>query len=550
MKKVVFLIDLPNWSFDILAHRLASHWTTLEPIYHYLHKTLGDDSDFSCLPKGDVYYCMTWGFLWEVLKRRLVQHPAKYITHIADEYSVSRKPTEYSFALANADLVLSLTLKALEQDPLISFLPSPVAMSFLSHPRPKRKPGPFRIGMMANGWGHDGKDHKGVNLARQVLKDIPDVELVLIGDGKWVPNSEMPKWFDGIDAFMSLSLSEGFSGAITDALSLDVPVIGTPVSPLEPFLGQNKYVQIERTPESIKMGVVKIREQIAEGQFSSSRDFLYGIREEVLSKKVERMINGLYDAAPVMSPPMRVEYPTPEVQTSVIHAALASIPSRSLALTRVVDSLLPQVDYLHVYLNEYSSVPPFLIHPKIEVTRSQDFGDFGDAGKFWWASKVNGYYLTCDDDLLYPSDYVQTLIEGIEKYGRKAVVSFHGDNYQKAETFERSRKRFPCLHEYPRTEYSRVDMPGTGVMGLHTSLIKIPMEAFPIPNMADVWLTCLLKRKSIPVYLLPSLGDWLSVIPGSGESAIWDSCIKTDGSLRDTHQVQHAVAQYLAAHNS
>jgi hypothetical protein len=36
--------------------------------------------------------------------------------------------------------------------------------------------------------------------------------------------------------------------------------------------------------------------------------------------------------------------------------------------------------------------------------------------------KVNGYYFACDDDLIYPEDYVKIMINKIEDNKRLAIV--------------------------------------------------------------------------------------------------------------------------------
>ena len=111
----------------------------------------------------------------------------------------------------------------------------------------------------------------------------------------------------------------------------------------------------------------------------------------------------------------------------MIRASLASIPARRDSLRRVVESLLPQVDRLGVYLNGYGDVPEFLADDRIDVARSEDHGDLGDAGKMFWAAEPGvDYHLACDDDILYPADYVARMVAEVDRYGRRALVGCHG----------------------------------------------------------------------------------------------------------------------------
>jgi FkbM family methyltransferase len=182
-----------------------------------------------------------------------------------------------------------------------------------------------------------------------------------------------------------------------------------------------------------------------------------------------------------------------------ICASLASIPSREEQLEQVVDSLLPQVDQLCVYLNGYKHVPRFLKQDRIVVGRSQDTGDLGDAGKFFWCERDSGYQFTCDDDLIYSQDYCVTLIEAIERYDRKAVVGLHGislHDYPR-ESYYRCRNVTMCLSSFGADRY--VHILGTGAMAYHSSALKMTMKNFEHPNMADIWVGLFCQEHKIPM---------------------------------------------------
>lgn len=185
----------------------------------------------------------------------------------------------------------------------------------------------------------------------------------------------------------------------------------------------------------------------------------------------------------------------------LVHAALATIPSRVEALREVVARLLPQVDRLHVYLNGHDDVPDFLEDARIEVARSQEHGDRSDAGKLFWTNAVEGLYLGCDDDILYPSDYVDQIVAGIERHGRGAVVGMHGAVLPRPIATYFTSRRVVSILGCIETDQP-VDVIGTGAMGFHTSAIRIRQEHFEAPGMADIWFSVQARLQAVPLVVL------------------------------------------------
>ena len=203
-----------------------------------------------------------------------------------------------------------------------------------------------------------------------------------------------------------------------------------------------------------------------------------------------------------------------------VFASLATIPARERGLERVVEALLPQVDALGVHLNGHARVPRWLDREKVIVVRSQDGGDRGDAGKFSWAGTTSGYQLVCDDDMDYPGDYVERLVEGIERHGRRAVVGFHGAVLgDPVVDYFRSRR---LLHfTSGLTADTPVHVLGTGAAGYHVSAIRVTVEDFPEPNMADISLALLGQHRRVPFVCLRREPGWLAELPGFREDSIY-----------------------------
>ena len=186
-----------------------------------------------------------------------------------------------------------------------------------------------------------------------------------------------------------------------------------------------------------------------------------------------------------------------------IFVGIAAIPSREVALKETIKSLIDQVDGLGVYLNGWNSIPDYLKNPKIKIIRSQDNGDIGDAGKFFWVDDHKGYYFTCDDDIVYPSGYVTGIIQKIKQYKFKAVIGWHGSVI--IEPFEdyytaTSRRVFAFGSNRPDDTF--VHILGTGTIGFHTSTIKVKLKDFIKPNMADVFFAELGQKQKVPFIVM------------------------------------------------
>ncbi len=188
--------------------------------------------------------------------------------------------------------------------------------------------------------------------------------------------------------------------------------------------------------------------------------------------------------------------------------SMASIPSRIPLLDKVIDRLYWQCDELRVYLNKYKDVPEILGRRRVTVARSQQHKDRGDAGKFFWVDGTKGYVLTCDDDILYPHDYVATMTRAVERYRRKAIVGVHGAIIEERPSdYYNSRSVLHC--KYDQAEDRQVHVLGTGTTCFHSSTLRVRSADFQHPNMADVWLSLAARRQKTPMVCVAHRGAWM-----------------------------------------
>jgi hypothetical protein len=202
----------------------------------------------------------------------------------------------------------------------------------------------------------------------------------------------------------------------------------------------------------------------------------------------------------------------------IITASMAAVPWRAEALQQVVASLLPQVDRLNIYLNNWEEIPTFLDDPKINAVLSQnEIGDLGAKGKFYWCEMIKGFHLTVDDDILYPEDYVEQILHGLSRYP-KAVVSYHGSilNYP---IFKKRNNKLTHFVKNCRKDM-RVALIGTGVLAYDANQLDIDFLGFKSNYWADGWFSLQVRNAGFRCIVLRHKAEWLLPIPTEGPD-IW-----------------------------
>lgn len=213
----------------------------------------------------------------------------------------------------------------------------------------------------------------------------------------------------------------------------------------------------------------------------------------------------------------------------MITAKVASIPERISQLETTVKCFLKHVDKLEVYLNNYPSTPSFLREPKIQVFTSQKSGDKGDIGKFYQVDSAVGYVLTLDDDLIYPEDYVDKMVEKIDHYQKKAFICVHANLLPKHQLSSYYQDKVGVHFERKLERDTQVHIPGTGTLGFHTDGIKLSQSIFLVPNMTDIWLAVYAQENKIPIISIERQDNWLLQARGKEfNRSIYQSSYKND----------------------
>jgi hypothetical protein len=200
---------------------------------------------------------------------------------------------------------------------------------------------------------------------------------------------------------------------------------------------------------------------------------------------------------------------------------------RTESLVKTLESIIGQCDEVNVALNDFEGgLPPILYDDKVNLYFTDN--SKGDAFKFLRLSESDGYFLTIDDDLIYPPNYVEYMIAKCKEYGNSRVMTLHGRNFASfpiTSYYKSATERYACLDTVKKNVI--VQFGGTGVMCFHTDLFKLDLDYFMAPNMADVWIGRYCLDNKIDILCLRHEKGFIKYIPQ--KTTIYDQESNNDG---------------------
>ena len=150
-------------------------------------------------------------------------------------------------------------------------------------------------------------------------------------------------------------------------------------------------------------------------------------------------------------------------------------------------------------MNNYEEVPEELKEYTTVLGK-----DLTDNGKLYWSENKNEYYFTLDDDIIYPSDYVEKTLPHI----KDRVVCYHGhkllgtgQSYYNSNLFYSFRKKLDSE--------KLIEVGGTGVMAFNTNVFSPSLWKTPIHKMCDLLIGLEASLYDIPIIILPHENNWI-----------------------------------------
>lgn len=184
--------------------------------------------------------------------------------------------------------------------------------------------------------------------------------------------------------------------------------------------------------------------------------------------------------------------------------AIATMPGRDKFLANTIKSLAGQCDQLRIYDNGKRNI------------------DLTDNGKFYFLKEYKEpvYYLTCDDDIIYPVTYVHDMVKAIDR--TKGIVTHHGRILTgPIKSYYRGRhKTFRCNGWVNKEK--QIHVGGSGVMGWRTDMFN-PVDIYASENkrMSDLVIALEASKQGVKITVLAHPVNYVIVQPVPNEETIF-----------------------------
>ncbi|SNR66488.1 hypothetical protein [Paracoccus sediminis] len=193
-------------------------------------------------------------------------------------------------------------------------------------------------------------------------------------------------------------------------------------------------------------------------------------------------------------------------------ANVATYPARQHTCLQALRSIAAQVDVLNVALNEYTDVP--------EAFRELDNATFHipdrnlrDLGKFCFAAGDDDDVFLCDDDILYPADYVAWMMRlRAESPLTDPVLGVHGVTY--SDYYDGRSRSGRLVHTFYLPLGAPVQMNQLGTGTIHVKGRQMPTFDYMdgSSGFVDIRFARHAHERGYPMICVARGRDWLTEV--------------------------------------
>ena len=175
--------------------------------------------------------------------------------------------------------------------------------------------------------------------------------------------------------------------------------------------------------------------------------------------------------------------------------------------------------------------------------------NYGDRAKFkplthfGSVEKRPDFFLTIDDDIIYPFNYVERMIDTCKKYNGIPVGVHAATIYTKDSKINNYFKERLVTHFSASSKRRFVNCLGTGTLCFSPEVVPISFEFFEKPNMCDCYFALYCQKWSIPMVCIERDINWLTELSHNG-TTLWSQ----RGNGAEQTEVINKVERWVVNH--
>jgi hypothetical protein len=204
-------------------------------------------------------------------------------------------------------------------------------------------------------------------------------------------------------------------------------------------------------------------------------------------------------------------------------AAIATMASRIETFRKVLPLIYNQVEHVFVYLDGYSVPPSFLANfDRVTVCRAEDVGDLHCNSRYLCLQDLGTptVVVMVDDDIIYPPDYVDRLVEALQHVEGKAIVGVHGRIFLPPhQSYARHVHTMHFKHQLDQARH--VHELGTGTCAFISSNFGIDPSEWGRSDMDDIDVAIEAQRRGLPRIAVARAAGWLMPCAEHQPDSLW-----------------------------
>lgn len=202
----------------------------------------------------------------------------------------------------------------------------------------------------------------------------------------------------------------------------------------------------------------------------------------------------------------------------MIFYSLNSLENRKSNLDRIIPIILNQCDKIFVNMIGYTDIPKILINDKIHLNFLEKGGSetrFNPYNEI----PLDSYFFTIDDDIIYPNNYSEVMIQKMKEYNNKCIICVHGSDIDLNQTSGFYKKNRKVFHFTEELKENRVVMiPGVGTSCFYKESFILELSNMKTPNMSDPYIGYFAKKQKMDIISIKRKKMWLEPLNGFGTS--------------------------------